>query len=473
MKHLDEHTIELYILGSDLVKEQTGEIETHLKECHGCRSLAEQMKVFYENTENELETSKRLGSEPSKAIVKRQAELDFTNETFTFPVQPSGKRYLARFLYFVYRHPVASIFGGVTSVALLAAGLVIGVNNISTDKNPSYPILDPVGGKMVIYNQNDEPLWSIPSKTIGGATPEELNPLYKLIKIFDIDEDGKNEVITALPLGDQILNTDTLKIISADKKNVKKIAFEENIQFNDKIYDKHWAVSEIHCGRFCFKSKPEILLLASNKRSPTILFRLDDKGNNMGEYVHYGYFRSLFFDTADVQKRVFLCGQNDLGEIDSLSSPVLVGLDLKKIFGKTESSGTPGFGLEKSKAELFYISFPLTDLNYLWKTQGLTDRVSTMRFGNNKVYSAQVYGTYNNINPVFEYLMSEDMKVLEVKYSSETLQLRQKLLQEGLIKGTFDEDYLSNMKKGVRYWDGKEWKKEVVRVKNEVTIVNE
>lgn len=51
MHHIDEHTIELYILGYELEKEQITEIETHLKECHGCRKLAGQMETFYRNAE--------------------------------------------------------------------------------------------------------------------------------------------------------------------------------------------------------------------------------------------------------------------------------------------------------------------------------------------------------------------------------------------------------------------------------------
>jgi hypothetical protein len=168
------------------------------------------------------------------------------------------------------------------------------------------------------------------------------------------------------------------------------------------------------------------------------------------------------------EKKIFLWGQNDIGEKDSLGFPVLIVLDLEKINGKTESSCTPGFGLDASKAEKYYIRFALTDLNYLWNTNGGVFKISANKVNNNNTYNLWVKGSYNGNNPVFEYIISDKMKVLEVKYSSETLRLRQKLIDEGKIKGTFDDAYLENLKNGVRYWDGKEWQKEPTMVKHSV-----
>jgi hypothetical protein len=468
MQHLDEHTIELYILGSDLVKGRISEIEAHLAECHGCRLLADQMKVFYEKAEKELERTENITSEPGKALVIMEAELDFVDRTFSFPVRPLEKRYLARFLYYIYKHPVKAAFGGATVMALFVAAMFFSVNNPFKDKNPSYPILNPNNGRLEIYNQKHDLLWSIPSKNLNGTKTEQLNELYKYVNIFDINEDGKNEVITALPLGDQILTTDTLRIISADKSNIRKFVFEDNINFNGKIYDTHWSVAEIHCVKYYSGSRPEIFLLADNGRSPTIFFRMDNNGKILGEYVHYGFINKLFFDTSGTEKRIFLCGQNDLGEVDSLSSPVLVALDPSKIFGRTESSCTEVFGLERSNAEIFYIRFPLTDLNYFWKTHGFISRITEVNYENRKRYSAWIVGGYNIYNPIFEYVISDDMRVLEVKYDSQTLQLRQKLLNEKKIKGTFDSRYLQDLKNRVAYWDGLKWRKEITKVKFDI-----
>ncbi len=47
MQHIDEHIIELYVLGSELVEERRDEIERHFAECHGCRALADQIQAFY------------------------------------------------------------------------------------------------------------------------------------------------------------------------------------------------------------------------------------------------------------------------------------------------------------------------------------------------------------------------------------------------------------------------------------------
>jgi hypothetical protein len=161
-----------------------------------------------------------------------------------------------------------------------------------------------------------------------------------------------------------------------------------------------------------------------------------------------------------------LGGQNNLNEDNSLSFANLIAIDPEKINGKTESSCTPGFGLETSKAEQYYIKFPLTDLSYIWKSIGCLQRMSTSQFNNNPSYDLWVMGSYDGDNPAFEYIMSNKMKVVDVKYSSNTLRLRQQLIDGGKIKGTFDDAYLNNLKNGVRYWDGKSWQKEPTMVKH-------
>jgi hypothetical protein len=469
MHHIDEHTIELYILGSELVKEQTAEIEAHLKECHGCRTLAGQMEAFYKQAEGFLQTSLNAvegNLQQSKALVRVNKAVEQYYEPFAPPVRYRPTTFVGKLAYFAKLHPVVTGVGSFATMAVMALMLFTIPNKKTIDQNPSYPILDPVSGCLVIYNKDHDLLWSIPSKILAGANPDLLLPRYKLINISDINGDGKNEIITVLPLGNQNDYTDTLRIISAEKEILLKKTFDEDIHFLGKNYNKHWTIDEIYCGKFGASNNPEILVLTNNGRSPFIFFRLDKDGNILGNYIHYGLQRLFVLENNLGGNNIFLYGQNNLSENDSLSFADLIVIDPGKVNGKTESSCTPGFGLETSKADQYYIKFPLTDLNYIWKSKGWIERMSASRFNNNNSYYLWVVGLYNGDNPAFEYVISEKMKVLEVKYSSNTLKLRQELIAKGKIKGTFDDAYLEKLKNGVRYWDGKEWQKEPTMVKH-------
>ncbi len=114
---------------------------------------------------------------------------------------------------------------------------------------------------------------------------------------------------------------------------------------------------------------PEIIVGTNNGRSPNVIFRLDNQTNILGSYAHYGDVKNILLQLTDGKKKLFVFGQNDLGEMDSLSFPVLALIDPEKIIGRSESNCTPGFDLPPSPAELSYVRFPLSDMNYLLKVQ--------------------------------------------------------------------------------------------------------
>ncbi len=62
------------------------------------------------------------------------------------------------------------------------------------------------------------------------------------------------------------------------------------------------------------------------------------------------------------------------------------------------------------------------------------------------------------------YSFGQDMSVVNVPFETNTARLHQQLVRDGKLAGEFDRTYLDNLKNGVRYWDGKEWRKEVCRV---------
>lgn len=474
MHHIDEHIIELYILGSDLVKEQVDEIETHLKECHGCRTLAGQMEAFYKQAEGFLQTSLNAvegNLQQSKALVRVNKAVEQYYEPFGVLVPYRPTTFVGKLAYFTRLHPVVTGVGSFTTLAAMVGAILIGTSDLFTDKNPSYAHLSPESAIIEIYNKENQLLWGLPSKSIYRLTLQQYERMEANVVITDIDGDRKNDVLTILPLSNKSEPTVPLSIYSSEGKFIREISFNENIQFRGTKYDGRLACDNFLCDDFQGNGKKEIFAGTNNGRSPNIINRLSGDGRILGQYFHFGNGKVQSVQMGQERKIVFL-GQNDVGEPDSLSYAVMCVLDPLKIIGKTEASESRGFGMPVSNAEMFVIRFPLSDMNILWSTHGYINNLKETVTDKRKTYTLWVGGIFGSDglgggnNPVFEYILNEKMEIIEVKYDSQTLRLRQEYMKQGKLHGTFDQAYLENLKNGVRYWNGKEWQKEPTMVKH-------
>ena len=472
MHHIDEHTIELYILGSDLVKKQIAEIEIHLEECHGCRMLAEQMEAFYQNAENGLDKLSVPEERKTEALMRLPRDIMLYDVPLGTPVPYRPTTFVGKLAYFTRLHPVVTGVGSFTTVAAIAGAILIGTSDLFKEKNPSYAHLNSESAIIEIYNRENQLLWGLPSKSIYRLTPQQYERMEANTVIADIDGDKKNDVLTTFPLGDKSESNKPLSIFSSEGKVIREIQFNENIQFRGTKYDGRLSCDKFICDDFKGGEKKEIFVVTNSGRSPNIIYRLSDDGTILGQYFHFGYGN---IDSVKIgeEKKIAFFGENDTGEPDSLSYAVLCVLDPSKIIGKTEASGSRGFGLSISNAEMFVIRFPLSDMNYLWHSKAVTSKINittTNGVKTNNVWINGVYGdneSHVGDDPVFEYIFSDDMHILEVKYSGRTLKLRQQFVSQGKLTGTFDRAYLENLKNGVRYWDGKEWQKEPTMVKHQ------
>jgi len=62
------------------------------------------------------------------------------------------------------------------------------------------------------------------------------------------------------------------------------------------------------------------------------------------------------------------------------------------------------------------------------------------------------------------------MRILQVKSYNTTDRLHLMLAEQGKVKGKIDKKYLEDFKNSVRYWDGKEWRREVVQVNHDLQL---
>jgi len=57
----------------------------------------------------------------------------------------------------------------------------------------------------------------------------------------------------------------------------------------------------------------------------------------------------------------------------------------------------------------------------------------------------------------FQYYLTKELRVIEVKTNNTTNQVFAKLVDEGKLKGKIDRAYLEDLKNRVQYWDGEKW----------------
>ena len=140
---------------------------------------------------------------------------------------------------------------------------------------------------------------------------------------------------------------------------------DEHVVFRDKSHDASFMPLYPLVLDRSQNSSIQILVSASNQRSPFFTARLDAKGNILGRYWHYGTLGHQYLVDIDGsnEKKLILCGVNDIEEGTNGSFAVIAVLDPAKIIGESESAATRGFGKTTSTAEICYVRLPASDLN--------------------------------------------------------------------------------------------------------------
>ncbi|MBI4810497.1 MAG: hypothetical protein HY800_03470, partial [Ignavibacteriales bacterium] len=278
MHHIDEHTIELYILGSDLVKEQIAEIEAHFKECYGCRSLAEQVEAFYQDAGENLDKLPTPQERKSDALMRLPKDLIEQDIPLGSRVPYMPATAMAKFWYFVYKHPIPSAVSGFAAVAAMVLGINYAVTDFMKDKNPAYSHINLSNATVEIYNKENQLLWGFPSNSTYRLSASDLAASEKKIVITDLDGDQRNEVVTTLQVGKPSMVKQPVTFFSYFGKTIREVEFSEQVQFRGAKYEDNFRATDILCEDFEGNGKKEIFTIANSSRSPHIIYRLSSDG---------------------------------------------------------------------------------------------------------------------------------------------------------------------------------------------------
>jgi hypothetical protein len=474
MIHIDEHILEAYAAQAPEVRHREEEILAHLRECAGCRSTCDEYRAFYRDLREALEKPATAEVTCPDAIVKRQRSVVRAyHDLFRSPLRQYPATIAGKAIYIIRNHPLAS---GVTG--LLFTGLIaLLFNSLSPrlfrDMNPVFTHINSAEGKLEIYNKSRNPIWSIPVNGMQGVTTQRLEEAEHSTILYDIDRNGQNEILTILPIGEPREDCYPLTILRPEDDHPTTHFFSDTINFKGTSYREILYPNELLSVPLGSDHSPNIFIVANNGRSPNIIFRLDHRLETIGEYYHFGLVHQKIFTTSNGTPLLILFGESDCGETDSMSSAIVAVLDPSKIHGKTESSATRGFGKAASDAEIFYILFPLTDMNYYLHAKEVALTVDQTTVRGEPVFNVWTYG--NGVSdssvragiPAFEYIFSERFELREIKFDSDTFTRRAALVSNGHLEGKIDAAYLDKLRHGVKYWDGESWQDHPVMIRHD------
>ena len=465
MEHPSEHSIELYVLQTAAVTEEQKRIEAHLNVCAGCRDLADVVSSFYEELQVDILTrpASKAAAGRSHAVTSRRAPALFRPPFRDVPLSRVLSAGMMQRL--IRAHPFIAGGGGLA----LVGGLVFLMLTFDLmprhDPNPRTVIENRTQNTIDAFNKEGERLWSYPVPNLGKIMDEEQSVGRQYVQVADLNGDGKSEILTLLPLGGGEAEAGrVLHILRGDRTEIGRIGAGEPLMWRGRIYPDEFRISGFRIGDFSGTGAQEIVVVANDLQSPSIVSRYDAHGNRLGTYRHFGQLMLMGGEPLrdGGTKEFVLYGASDRDE--GIYTAIILALDPSQLTGDGESSYSGGFGLPHSSAERYYMHVPPSEVStsigaHVWfpsaRPVSLPDGEGFRIVAGSEPLKPSVY---------FEYLFRPDFSVAEVKSSNETKLVFDGLVSRGRLSGDFFDHYMKAVAEQVRYWSGDRWQSRPVFV---------
>jgi hypothetical protein len=451
VRHLDEHTIELFVLDALEVKSQTDEIRAHLRACAGCRSIEERLRAVYDAAKLAHEELARQDSDVLPAKVRRTTAIEPLWQSSRHPVTSFNQNLWFRIKTYAIDHPLGALAGGVFAFGGFVGFLVLAFNLSFPTPSPSFAHLNLEQNLIEVYGKDRTKLWSIPASSLESWQAENDAHATSRIEVTDLKGNGRGVLITTAPLAGTAAKPAKVRVFESSQKQIIDQEIGGPVTFRGRRYEDHMDAWPIVVMPASEGKGAEIIVVASSGRSPTVIARLNANGEVVGEYWHFGTLNGLYAIDLDGvgRKMIIASGTNDSGDLLSDPGPsqaVLVVLDPSKVTGRQESHFTQGFGFTPSVAERAYVRFPRTDMDEALR---VSSGVAFVRSVPDSLLLVKVESAGPQRLPVFDYYLTKGLKVAFVRPTDMDATLHQRLKAEGKIQSTLDEAYLNNLKEKV------------------------
>jgi hypothetical protein len=458
MRHYDEHTIELFILGSEKVAGERTVFQKHLEECYSCRELYEELTQFYASVNSKQKQLYEHADNDGQGLILKP---EYRN---TYPVSEISRSIPARAWRLIRKRPVVSTFSGLSMLALVAFFIL--KTSFGNKENPEYTRYNEQANTVEVYNSSDKLLWNMPVtndlKLVDGY---EKSKNTKYCRIVDLDGTGKNDVIISHgQIQTPRENVNTVCVYSNDKTLKQRWVFDDlNIAYLGREYHLT-CITHAFLPVSCTSDpkQKDMVFNVYSTRSPNVVVRTDNHGKILGEYYHMGNFSSLtpVYDDNKTND-IFLTGVNDVEDDKKIGAVVV--LMPEAITGKTEATATRGFGCSPSNAERYYLKFPFSDLDSMYSYYNIyVHRILSQP--SEPTIRMLVWNSGERAS--FEYIFDKEFNILDIRCDDVTMQIHHRFEREHKLHTSLDMAYIDRLKKAIEYWDGTQWQHKHVKVQN-------
>ena len=445
MKHFSEQEIELIVTGHPSTVAYKQQFDDHIQHCHGCRQLFIEIGEFYQLKNSQ---QKQIGDGINSItlsiapVIGRRKLLFFGNQN-SIP---------SKIIRFTKAHQVAS------SVMLLAliilSSLILNQQEDISKENPTKYIINPLKRSVELYSLGNKLLWNIiVTNNLQGFKGNKDDYNNEYVRIFDLDNDGKNEIITTFRTeNDQKENAVVLSIY--DQVGALKVRKSLGVQlvYYDRQYQNNFSAKGLIVADFDNDGKGEIYVGVANRNSPYYLQKLDFQGNEIGQYRMYGH--AFGIDTLKINGNRFiaLMGINDDGET---RTPLLTILDPVLIEKITRGTLFNGYSDPVSNAELLIAEFPRTDVEMVLNISN--SRVTRIVNQSDSGFAICVGMPYSDgfIWGLADYYFTEDLRIEKVMFIDGGRKIHQDLQKHGKLSSQWDERYAQELKQRVIVYERK------------------
>lgn len=378
----------------------------------------------------------------------RVGELNTAKQIYQSPPMPVGKSLKKYFLI------------GLHVIVFITIGLILGLNFLTqTGKNEHQPKdFNIEGSQLIILDGKGRELWRYDTgltdllsesryrQRFQFKTNEHLAKQPPFIIIQDINADNKNEVLFITKTKGGAAG-ETLFFLDSNGNEKWSYYGGRELKFGETPSSGDTRTYGIQVCDLDNKGIKEIFLIGYlPPYFPCYLEILDAKGTILGEFWNSGYILDILFCDfhGDHRKEIIISGVNN-----EYKQAFLAVFDSSDVRGSSpqQVERYTCRELEPSSAK-YYIRFPRTDvdllknqLEYCWEVRQLKNGHFQARMQKSDLY----------------YELNSKFEVVRVVVSNQFQFMHQMAVRDGKITSTLNEEYIKNIKNGVRYYNGKEW----------------